>query len=143
MEQSVMQEFKKVDAGLTREQKMGRLDIRYRTAAGKHIVIELKKYKRKIEITELLKQVRKYRTALIKCLKTKLPHDQHVVEIICVLGAPPEPQDEEEENRKQLAVVNARYITYDELIHQTRDSYRDYIQKQSQLSRIQELVNSI
>jgi hypothetical protein len=143
MEESVMKEFKALDAGLTTEQKKGRLDIRYRTAAGKHIVIELKKYKREIDITELLKQVRKYRTTLLKCLRSKFPGQQHVIEIICVLGAPPKPDDEDEENRKQLAVVNARYITYDQLIQQTRDSYRDYIDGQQKLGRIQKLINSI
>lgn len=143
MEESVMKEFKSLDAQLTLEQKKGRLDIRYRTAAGKHIIIELKKYKREVDITDLLKQVRKYRTTLIKCLTAKYPTQQHIVEIICILGSPPQPVDEDEENRKQLAVVNARYITYDELIQQTRDSYRDYIEGQTKLGRVQKLINSI
>lgn len=68
---------------------------------------------------------------------------RHYIEIICILGSPPQPQDEDDENRKQLAIVNTRYITYDELIQQTRDSYRDYIDGQKKLSRIQELINSI
>jgi hypothetical protein len=143
MEQTVMKEFKSVSAGLTAEQKRGRLDIRYRTAAGKHIIIELKKYGRQNEVNDLIRQVRKYRTALRKCLQQKLPGEQHLIESICVLGSPPTPQDEDEENRKQLASVGARYITYDQLIQQTRDSYRDFIDTQSRLGRIQELINSI
>jgi ABC-type branched-subunit amino acid transport system substrate-binding protein len=35
-------EFEKVR--LTNEEKRARVDIRYKTAAGKHIIIELKKY---------------------------------------------------------------------------------------------------
>ena len=143
MEETVMKEIKSLDVQLTPEQKRSRLDIRYRTAAGKHIIIELKKYKRAVEINDLLKQVRKYRTTLTKVLTGKLPGQQHSIEIICILGSPPQPLDEDETNRKELAVVNARYITYDELIQQTRDSYRDYIEGQQKLSRIQELINSI
>ncbi len=43
MEQSVTKEWKKIDAGLTKEEARGRIDIGYRTAAGKHIIIELEK----------------------------------------------------------------------------------------------------
>jgi hypothetical protein len=143
MEETVMKEIKALNVDLTTEQKKGRLDIRYRTAAGRHIIIELKRYKRVVEINDLLKQVRKYRTTLTKVLAAKLPGQQHYIEIICILGSPPQPQDEDETNRKELAVVNTRYITYDELIQQTRDSYRDYIDGQQKLSRIQELINSI
>lgn len=142
-EESVMKEFKKVDAGLTPDEKKGRLDIRYRTAAGKHIIIELKRYKRKVSATELLEQVRKYKSALSKCLKTKFHETQPFIEAICILGSAPQPDDEEEENVKLLAQVNARYITYDQLIQQTRDSYREYIEKQQTVSRIRELIDSL
>src|SRR6266478_931292 len=143
MEQTVMKQFKTLDAKLSKEEKKGRLDIRYRTAAGKHIVIELKKYKREIDIDELIEQVRKYRTTLTKCLEKKLPNEPHIVEIICVLGSPPKPQDQDKQNREHLKVENARYITYDELIQQTRDSYRDYLDAQKDIGRVQELINSI
>jgi hypothetical protein len=143
MEKTVLQEFKGVDAQLTKDEKKGRIDIKYRTAAGKHIVIELKKYDRKVDINDLVRQIRKYRTALNKCLKSKLPNEQHNVELICVLGCPPEPFSEDKENREQLKVVDARYITYDELIHQTRDSYREFIEAQKEITRIQALISSI
>lgn len=51
MEESVTQEFKKVDAGLSDEEKRARIDIRYRTAAGKHIIIEPKRYKVTVKFT--------------------------------------------------------------------------------------------
>jgi len=143
MEESVMKEFHKVDAGLTEEEKKGRIDIRYRTAAGKHIIIELKKYKRKVSATELIDQVRKYRSALHKCLKTKFHESQILIESICIIGSSPQPEDEEAENVDMLRSVNARYITYDELIQRTRDSYRDYIDKQKDISRIRGLIDSL
>ncbi|MDQ3256747.1 MAG: hypothetical protein M3R15_23120, partial [Acidobacteriota bacterium] len=64
------------------------------------------------------------------------------IEAICIVGSAPKPVEEEEANRNILAGVNARYITYDELIQQTRDSYRDYLDKQKDITRIQTLISS-
>ena len=136
IEQAITTEFKGVDAKLTKDEKEGRIDIRYKTAAGKHIIIELKKYDRSVEATELLAQVRKYRSALEKCLKERFPAEPRVIECICVIGTPPEPKDKEEENIRLLQTINARYITYDTLIQQTLDSYEQYLDKEKEVSRI-------
>ena len=143
MEKSVMTEFRKVDAKLTPEEKAARLDIRYRTAAGKHIIIELKKYSASVTTTGLIDQVRKYRGALEKCLKAAYPGKSQVIEVVCILGAAPQPIDQDERNRKMLAVIDARYMTYDELIRETRDDYRDYLDAQKKIRRIEKLVESI
>ena len=65
-----------VYAKLTEEEKQGRIDIRYKTAAGKHIIIELKRYKRNVEVNDLNKQMSKYRNALNKCLRDKFPNEK-------------------------------------------------------------------
>ena len=143
MEEAVTKEWKKLDAKLTKEEKSGRFDIRYRTAAGKHIVIELKRYERKVEVTDLVKQVRKYQSALRKCLDKVHPGREHAIETICILGHRPEPSDEDRRNREMLRTVDARYITYDQLIQETRDSYRDYLDNHKQISRIQKLIESL
>ena len=98
--------------------------------------IELKKYKRSVEVTELFSQVRKYKSALEKCLKEKFPLEPRVIECICIISSPPEPRDREEENIKILQTINARYITYDTLIQQTLDSYEEYLAKEREVSRI-------
>lgn len=143
IEQAVTKEFGKIDAKLTGEEKSGRIDIRYRTAAGKHIIIELKKYDREVTVTELIEQIEKYRSALDKCLQKIYPDGQHIIEIICILGSKPNPKNRDKVNRDMLKTIDARYITYDELIRQTRDSYREYLDSQKKISRIQELVDSI
>src|SRR5207245_1708007 len=124
-------------------EKAGRLDIKYRTAAGKHIIIELKKYDRRVETNTLLAQLRKYRSGLLKVLKAKFPNGQHIVECICILGSAPDPREEEMANRGLIAAIDARFMTYDELIQQTRDSYRDYIDKEKEITRIRALIDSI
>ena len=144
MEESVTKEWKKLDAGLTTDEKRGRLDIRYRTAAGKHIIIELKKYDRKVEAEELSAQVRKYQSALRKCLVKAYPDEKEpAIETICILGSPPEPADQDKQNRDLLGASQTRYITYDQLIRQTRESYADYLKTNEKLSRIQKLVEQI
>ena len=144
MEESVTKEWKKLDAGLTTDEKRGRIDIRYRTAAGKHIIIELKKYDRAVTAEELSTQVRKYQTALRKCLLKAYPGEkEHAIETICLLGSPPLPADQSKMNRELLAASQTRYITYDQLIRQTRESYSDYLETNTKLSRIQKLVERI
>jgi hypothetical protein len=144
MEESVTKEWKKLDAALTPDEKKGRIDIRYRTAAGKQIIIELKKYDRKVKTEELSTQIRKYKSALEKCLKKVYPEkDKHIIEAIFILGSRPEPEEKDEENRRMLIAIDARYITYDQLIKQTRESYADYLEKNEKLSRIQRLVEKI
>lgn len=144
MEQSVTKEWKKLDAKLSTDEKRGRIDIRYRTAAGKHIIIELKKYDRAVKTEELTIQIRKYRSALEKCLDKAYPGGvKHQIEVICVVGNRPEPADADEQNRAMLAALGARYITYDHLIRQTRESYADYLTTNQKLSRILKLVEKI
>ena len=43
METRVGKLFQEVSAGLTQEEKLGRIDIRYRKTAGQHVIIELKR----------------------------------------------------------------------------------------------------
>jgi hypothetical protein len=147
VEQSVRTAWKKTDTKLPKKKKdeMGRVDIRYRTAAGKHIIVELKRYDRTLTATELVEQISKYRRDLESCLKNQDPEmaEKAVIEIICILGHPPKPVDEDKRNRDILTAAGARYITYDQLIQQTRDSYADYLNKQEKISRIQKLIDSL
>ena len=142
MEQSVMTEFGKLDARLTPDEKKARLDIRYRTAAGKHIIIELKKYSVRVKTTALIDQVQKYRGALEKCLHKFKPHEDHWIETICIVGGPPTP-DKPKETADLLRAIGARYETYDNLITQTRRSYKDYLAAQKKVDWIWNLVDAI
>jgi hypothetical protein len=142
MEQSVMTEFGKLDARLTPDEKKARLDIRYRTAAGKHIIIELKKYSVRVKTTALIEQVQKYRGALEKCLRKFKPHEDHWIETICIVGGPPTP-DKPKETADLLRAIGARYETYDNLITQTRQSYKDYLAAQKKVDWIWNLVDAI
>ena len=142
MEESVNKEFAKVSAKLTPEEKKGRIDIRYRTAAGKHIIIELKKYDKSIDVFSLSKQIQKYISALEKCLEKKYPGETHHIEAICVLGSQPtgaKPKAIED----TLKAIQARYITYDQLIQGALENYKDYLDKEKKISELTSLIEKI
>lgn len=143
IEEKAVTEFADVTAGLTQEERDGRIDIRYRTAAGKHIIIELKRYGRKVTAGELGEQVDKYKRALLKLLKAKFPNESHNIECICIVSDAPEPKDDLQQVENILAAYNARYITYDTLIHDAIISYDEYLGKQSELSKILSTLDSL
>jgi len=143
IEESVVREFDKINAKLSPEEARGRIDIRYQTAAGKHIIIELKKYDRRVPVLRLLEQLRKYKRALKKCLMTRYPDESTHIEIITILGSPPTPVDEPQENEQLLRQIGARYVTYDQLVLEAERSYKDYIERQAELSKLADLIDRL
>ena len=140
MEETVRTEFAKIDARLTEEEKRGRIDLRFQTVPGKHVIVELKRYARRVSANDLLAQLRKYRDALQKCLKEKYPSEPQAIECIAVLGSAPTPVDDPETNRRVLEAIGARYVTYDELVMQAEASYREYLHEKAQASDLEALL---
>lgn len=143
MEQNVQKEFKAVVKTLSEQERKGRIDIKYRTAAGKHVIVELKRYKPTYKITseKLLEQVKKYKTALTKCLKT-LKKDSEPIEIIVVLGEPIKNEDPQTVE-KLLAVYGARLIFYDQLIESSIEAYSDYMKSHERVGKIRAIIDQI
>lgn len=144
IEQSVEKEFEKIDAALTPDEKAGRVDIGYRTAAGKHIVIELKKYDASVNLYRLLDQIEKYRSALEKLLRTKFPTEAREIEVIVLHGKPLSPQSVTDERRTELLrAQNARAIPYDTLIKESLDAYKDYLEVNKRLSKLADTIDRL
>jgi hypothetical protein len=139
IEERVTTEFDAIDARLNDEEKAGRIDIRYRTAAGKNIIIELKRYSVKLKTGDLVSQLSKYRSALQKCLREQFPDHPQAIECIAVLGYFPDDLLPEEVERT-LAGINARVVTYDSLIAHAHESYTDYLEKHAEVSRLADLI---
>ena len=70
---------------LTDEERLGRIDIRYKKIYGHHVIIELKRPEVKTNDFTLMGQVEKYRTALLEALKQEGDTSESV-EIICIVG---------------------------------------------------------
>ncbi len=143
IEETVRKEFDDIDAKLSEDERKGRIDIRYKTAAGKHIIIELKKADRAVNAEDLISQLRKYRNALAKCLATKFPQEPTQIEMIAILGSPPRPLENEQENRNLLAAIQARYITYDQLVLEAERSYAEYLEKDKKISELVEIIDGL
>jgi len=143
LEQSVKTEFDDVTGKLTEDERKGRIDIRYSTRAGKHVIVELKKYDVVIDVHDLARQVAKYRSALKKMLNERFPDfaSWHI-EIVCVLGSSPSDPDPATVT-KTLDAVDARYVTYDQLISGAQGSYKDYLDKQKYISDIAQIMQDL
>ena len=72
---------------LTEKEKLGRVDIAYRTTAGKHIIVELKRVNRQMQLLELQEQGQKYVDKLKKILLAQGDANPDI-EVIFVIGKP-------------------------------------------------------
>jgi hypothetical protein len=142
LEQSVKKEFKKYSDSLSDDEKKARIDIRYKTSAGKHIIIELKRYKTtyKIDEFDLGRQVKKYTKALKKCL-LDAGEENPYIEAVCVVG--PGAIDDLKEANETLKTIPARVITYDELIKNAQDSYKEYLEQNVKAGKIKKLIEQL
>lgn len=145
MERTVLNALNAVYDKLSPEEKSGRLDIGYKSTAGKHIVIELKKAKRVVKIGELTTQVMKYSETMQKVL-TETSHAREPFEIICVLGMPVDNNDDpahREQVNATLKAWNARIVFYKELIENAFKAYNDYITANRQSQNLVELMQQL
>ncbi len=127
MEKAFKTEFEKT-AKLTKEEADARFDIGYRTAAGKHVIVELKKFDAQVNIYDLMKQVDKYKSAVQKCLDEQFQDERTKdIEIVCLLAKPPTPKAQDLTNKRRLWEVNARYVTYADLLTRAQKSYGEYL----------------
>jgi hypothetical protein len=147
IEESVKTAFEALDLKLDQEIKDGRVDIRYKKTAGKHIIIELKRPGRKVSTVELILQIEKYRDKLQDILRATNVHEP--IEVICLVGenlTDHTNPEKIESSRKMLDAINARVVMYQELIHNSYDMYSEYIEKNKEAGKVfsilEELDNS-
>lgn len=130
---------------LTEKERLGRVDIAYRTNAGKHIIVELKKAGRKVKLLELQEQGQTYVDKLKKILLAQSEVSPNI-EVVFVLG---KPVDEEKDNpdrvNASMAAVSpgSRIVHYDSLIQGARNAYSEYLTKSKALDRLEEIVDRI
>ena len=144
MERKVSTEFKEVDRTFG-DRDLGRVDIKYRTSAGTHVIIELKRASVLTETADLLKQVDKYRVTLRRLL-TNAGYEHPQIDTVCVVGR--DLRDWEEPGGKQesvesLARKNIRVVTYSQLITKAEAAYRDFLDENRKAGRIVRLLSAI
>ena len=127
--------------------EQGRIDIKYRTVAGLHMIVELKRYQRRIPIDELYDQGDKYYRALEDVLK-KTGAKSRTINVVFVLGQEPIVDrpgrltvEQAIENR--LNPINGRILYYDELLTSAAKRYQEYRDQQSKTSSVNEIIKAL
>ena len=125
----------------------GRIDVRYRTINGKHVIVELKRYDVKAKIEDLVEQGMKYYEALEMILKQQ-QRDSESIEVVFVLGNQPRvtrsgAKTEPEFIKDQLSNCNASIRTYDSLITSARNQYDEYLQASRKAKKLDRLLSTL
>jgi hypothetical protein len=144
MEKRLTEEGVVID-DLTEKEKLGRVDIKYRTSAGKHIVVELKKAGRRLALHELEQQGRLYVDKLKKILAAQNESSPNI-EVVFVLGKTVEDELTNPERVKYaMASVSpgSRITHYDTLIKGAHAAYADYLEQSKKLDKLEAIVNGI
>ena len=139
-EKTVSAKIKEADKSLGKSGTRARLDIKYTTVAGKHVIIELKRPGRRVTTDEIETQLTKYWRVL------KDTFDPNDLEFVCVLSErPAEWKDTQEAKRaeRNLEGMNARIVTYRELLDRAENAYAEYAQRQRSISGIHDLVDAM
>lgn len=139
--ETLVNNFLKQDsAALKGKEKAARIDIGYRTAGGKHIIIELKRASVAVPLDDLTKQIRKYRDGTKRVLQ-KTEYGGWPIEIICLVGKPPPEWNDavgtgQEGVIRALENVNARIVFYDQLLINAQKAYADYLEEHVKLDKL-------
>lgn len=130
---------------LTEKEAKGRVDIKYRSMAGKHIIVELKKAGRKMELLELQAQGQTYVDKVRKILAAQGVSSPDI-EVIFVLGKPVNEETTFPERLKaSMAAVSpgSRIVHYDTLIRGAQEAYAEYLRRSKELDKLDEIVREI
>ena len=146
IEQTLKREYKAFASNLSDNESKGRLDIRYKTSAGAHIIVELKKAGRRMSLPDLQEQGQKYKSALSKCLG-KMGKGNPEIQIVFVLGMPvleaENPALGEGYVRETLAPLGARVVYYEEMIENANKAYSEYLIQSKKMDKLDAILDQI
>ena len=142
-ERTITNYLQKTSAELSVDERRARIDIGYRTAAGAHVIIELKRASVRTSIYRLMEQITNYRDGAAKLIATT-GYSDWPIEVICLMGqGPPEQDDNPKRVREMLATVPARLVRYDELLGNSRRAYAEYLEQHKKIDRLSGIFNAI
>jgi hypothetical protein len=128
--------------------EQGRIDIKYRTTAGIHMIIELKRYRRVVTLDELYEQGAKYYEALEEVLEKSNAPSQ-LINVVFILGQRPRVEgrgrikNDIDFIEHHLDPINGRVLYYDEMLHTAQKLYDDYRQQQDNTSTIDSIIAAL
>ncbi|MFH6597385.1 ATP-binding protein [Ectopseudomonas khazarica] len=123
-----------------------RLDIGYRTTAGRYIVLELKRPGLRVTLDNLIDQGEKYAMSLRRYfhenpgsspVKGSIPS----IDIVFVIDKRPAiPEFNIDYYNKKLDNLNAKITTYKDLIKQSTDAYEDFLKASKKVDRVRNIM---
>lgn len=125
-----------------------RIDIAYKAITGKHVIIEMKRPLVKTSIFDLAQQGAKYRSATQEWYRNNQGLDEvSSIEIYFLIGSQSKDKIYKTAEKSiidgQLQSINAKILTYDELITKANQAYNAYLTNRSEVRRIKELIDNI
>jgi hypothetical protein len=122
-----------------------RLDIAYRTNAGQHLIIELKRPGLKVKADDLEQQGRKYVRAM------RQYYDEHpdfggmngrqpAIDVFFLTSKKPETDLAQDQ---ALAAYNMRFLTYEGLIRNAKLAYQSYLDVKNKVGRIAAVLDKL
>ena len=145
MEARVGKEFAKITGKLTAEERNSRIDIQYRTAAGRHVIVELKRPDVSTNTPSLVAQSFQYTGALRQILE-ELDDQEFKIEMVCVLGRKPSDWSRRDGRRiseDTLGALGARVVFYSHLIENALKAYQAFLSRSKEAGRIVRLLDEI
>ena len=130
---------------MTEKEALSRVDIAYRTDAGKHIIVELKRMGRKVKILDLVEQGQTYFDKVKKIQRDQNDPSPNI-EVVFVIG---KPLDEEKDNpdrvKKLMESISpgSRIVHYDFLIKNAQDAYSEYLKQSAEMDKIEKLADQL
>ena len=127
---------------------LGRIDIRYASVSGMHVIVELKRYSVSPRIQDLEAQGRKYLAAL-KNVLSKRQEEHRGIEVVFVIGSHPRVTDrgafetDGQAIAHALRAIDGRYVLYDELIENARKQYEEYFDASKSGQELDKLLASL
>ena len=143
MERTVRADFERISKNLSQEERDGRIDIRYKKASGKHVIVELKRASVRTTSWTLGDQIQKYMDALGKQVVEH--NEQDPVEAVCLVGHLPTDWTPQDRGQRELSMTvrGIRVMTYRSLINDAEKSYDEYLRKAEDRGRIKSLLDAI
>ena len=145
VERSFRKLIEGIDNQLTREELDARLDIKYKKASGKHIIIELKRGARVVPQYEAFKQIQKYSDAMEELLRSY--QDNTPFEIIMLVGEPIGRMDRSSKPYynfvESIKPYHARIMYYSELLHNAELLYGEFLNAHEGAASLLKVIEEI
>lgn len=145
VEKSFRALFEGISKELSREELDARLDIKYKKASSKHVIIELKRSERIVKQEDASKQISKYFNATEKLLRET--GDSTPFEIIFLVGKTISNLDITSNAYRafvdSIKPYHARIMYYKELLRNAEILYRDFLDAHEDAASLTKLIEEI